>query len=59
MKDGVPLVVPEVNPEQIHKHNGLIANRLTGKCIEVFSTADFAGVYQNTCSGAPGQKWWW
>ncbi|HEV2293993.1 MAG TPA: aspartate-semialdehyde dehydrogenase [Tepidisphaeraceae bacterium] len=26
MKDGVPLVVPEVNPEQIHKHNGLIAN---------------------------------
>src|SRR3954465_8161378 len=26
MKDGVPLVVPEVNPEMIHKHNGLIAN---------------------------------
>jgi aspartate-semialdehyde dehydrogenase len=26
MKDGVPLVVPEVNPEQIFKHNGLIAN---------------------------------
>src|SRR5688500_5875077 len=26
MKDGVPLVVPEVSPEQIHKHNGLIAN---------------------------------
>jgi aspartate-semialdehyde dehydrogenase len=26
MKDGVPLVVPEVNAEQIHKHNGLIAN---------------------------------
>ena len=26
MKDGVPLVVPEVNPEQIQKHNGLIAN---------------------------------
>ncbi|MEO6437226.1 MAG: aspartate-semialdehyde dehydrogenase, partial [Tepidisphaeraceae bacterium] len=26
MKDGVPLVVPEVNPEQIHKHNGVIAN---------------------------------
>src|ERR1700712_2748224 len=26
MKDGVPLVVPEVNPEQIAKHNGLIAN---------------------------------
>ena len=26
MKDGVPLVVPEVNSEQIHKHNGLIAN---------------------------------
>jgi len=26
MKDGVPLVVPEVNPEQNHKHNGLIAN---------------------------------
>jgi len=26
MKDGVPLVVPEVNPEAIHKHNGLIAN---------------------------------
>jgi aspartate-semialdehyde dehydrogenase len=26
LKDGVPLVVPEVNPEQIHKHNGLIAN---------------------------------
>ena len=26
MKQGVPLVVPEVNPEQIHKHNGLIAN---------------------------------
>jgi aspartate-semialdehyde dehydrogenase len=26
MKDGVPLVVPEVNPEQIHRHNGLIAN---------------------------------
>jgi aspartate-semialdehyde dehydrogenase len=26
MKDGVPLVVPEINPEQIHKHNGLIAN---------------------------------
>ncbi|MDP9174681.1 MAG: aspartate-semialdehyde dehydrogenase [Planctomycetota bacterium] len=26
MKDGVPLVVPEVNPEQIARHNGLIAN---------------------------------
>ena len=26
MKNGVPLVVPEVNPEQIHRHNGLIAN---------------------------------
>jgi aspartate-semialdehyde dehydrogenase len=26
MKEGVPLVVPEVNPEQIFKHNGLIAN---------------------------------
>lgn len=26
MKDGIPLVVPEVNPEMIHKHNGLIAN---------------------------------
>ncbi len=26
MKDGIPLVVPEVNPDQIHKHNGLIAN---------------------------------
>src|SRR3954470_23650992 len=26
MKDGVPLVVPEVNPEQIHRHNGVIAN---------------------------------
>jgi aspartate-semialdehyde dehydrogenase len=26
MKQGVPLVVPEVNPQQIHKHNGLIAN---------------------------------
>src|SRR5687768_4025804 len=26
MKDGIPLVVPEVNADQIHKHNGLIAN---------------------------------
>src|SRR5437764_5390557 len=26
MKDGIPLVVPEVHPEQIHKHSGLIAN---------------------------------
>lgn len=26
MKEGVPLVVPEVNPEQIHKHIGVIAN---------------------------------
>lgn len=26
MKEGIPLVVPEVNPEQIHKHPGLIAN---------------------------------
>jgi aspartate-semialdehyde dehydrogenase len=26
MKEGVPLVVPEVNPEQISRHNGLIAN---------------------------------
>src|SRR5688500_2866768 len=26
MKEGVPLVVPEVNPEAIAKHNGLIAN---------------------------------
>src|SRR5882724_7211356 len=26
MKDGIPLVVPDVNPEQIHKHNGIIAN---------------------------------
>ena len=26
MKDGIPLVVPEVNPDQIHKHNGVIAN---------------------------------
>src|SRR5204863_7676042 len=26
MKDGVPLVVPEVNHEQIHGHHGVIAN---------------------------------
>src|SRR5213592_3229657 len=26
MKDGIPLVVPEVNPEAIKKHNGIIAN---------------------------------
>jgi aspartate-semialdehyde dehydrogenase len=26
MKEGIPLVVPEVNGDQIHKHNGLIAN---------------------------------
>src|SRR5688500_18706848 len=26
MKDGIPLVVPEVNPEAIQKHAGLIAN---------------------------------
>jgi aspartate-semialdehyde dehydrogenase len=26
MKEGIPLVVPEVNPEQIRKHNGIIAN---------------------------------
>src|SRR5439155_7857129 len=26
MKDGIPLVVPEVNPEQIQKHIGIIAN---------------------------------
>ncbi|MBC8106210.1 MAG: aspartate-semialdehyde dehydrogenase [Anaerolineae bacterium] len=26
MKDGIPLVVPEVNPEMIFKHAGLIAN---------------------------------
>ncbi|MFI5380706.1 MAG: aspartate-semialdehyde dehydrogenase [Tepidisphaerales bacterium] len=26
MKDGIPLVVPEVNPEAIKKHTGLIAN---------------------------------
>ena len=26
MKEGIPLVVPEVNPEAIHKHPGLIAN---------------------------------
>jgi aspartate-semialdehyde dehydrogenase len=26
MKDGVPLVVPEVNPEDIAKHQGIIAN---------------------------------
>jgi aspartate-semialdehyde dehydrogenase len=26
MKEGIPLVVPEVNPEAIQKHNGLIAN---------------------------------
>jgi aspartate-semialdehyde dehydrogenase len=26
MKEGIPLVVPEVNPEQIKRHNGLIAN---------------------------------
>ena len=26
MKEGIPLVVPEVNAEQIQKHNGLIAN---------------------------------
>ncbi len=26
MKEGIPLVVPEVNPDQIHRHNGLIAN---------------------------------
>src|SRR3954447_25372302 len=26
MKDGIPLVVPEVNPDAIFKHNGLIAN---------------------------------
>ena len=26
MKVGIPLVVPEVNPEQIAKHNGIIAN---------------------------------
>jgi aspartate-semialdehyde dehydrogenase len=26
MKEGIPLVVPEVNPEMIHKHVGIIAN---------------------------------
>jgi aspartate-semialdehyde dehydrogenase len=26
MKEGIPLVVPEVNPEQIQRHSGLIAN---------------------------------
>jgi aspartate-semialdehyde dehydrogenase len=26
MKEGIPLVVPEVNPQEIFKHNGLIAN---------------------------------
>jgi aspartate-semialdehyde dehydrogenase len=26
MKDGVPLIVPEVNGQQIHKHNGVIAS---------------------------------
>jgi aspartate-semialdehyde dehydrogenase len=26
MKDGIPLVVPEVNPDAIHKHVGIIAN---------------------------------
>jgi aspartate-semialdehyde dehydrogenase len=26
MKEGIPLVVPEVNPDQIARHNGLIAN---------------------------------
>ena len=26
MKEGIPLVVPEVNPEQIYRHSGLIAN---------------------------------
>src|SRR3954471_14022664 len=26
MKEGIPLVVPEVNPEAIFKHNGIIAN---------------------------------
>jgi aspartate-semialdehyde dehydrogenase len=26
MKEGIPLVIPEVNPEQIQKHSGLIAN---------------------------------
>ncbi|MDB5294194.1 MAG: asd [Phycisphaerales bacterium] len=26
MKDGIPLVVPEVNPEAIRKHSGVIAN---------------------------------
>jgi aspartate-semialdehyde dehydrogenase len=26
MKQGIPLVVPEVNGEQIHKHNGIIAS---------------------------------
>ncbi len=26
MKEGIPLVIPEVNPEQIAKHVGLIAN---------------------------------
>jgi aspartate-semialdehyde dehydrogenase len=26
MKEGIPLVIPEVNPEQIKKHSGLIAN---------------------------------
>jgi len=26
LKDGIPLVVPEVNPEQISKHVGIIAN---------------------------------
>src|SRR3954469_18224004 len=26
MKEGIPLVVPEVNAEQIHRHVGIIAN---------------------------------
>jgi aspartate-semialdehyde dehydrogenase len=26
MKDGIPLVVPEINADQIQRHNGLIAN---------------------------------
>jgi aspartate-semialdehyde dehydrogenase len=26
MKEGIPLVIPEVNPDQIQRHNGLLAN---------------------------------
>ena len=67
MEDGVPLVIPEVNPEDIKKHNGVIANPNCSTIIMLVAVAPLhrakklrrlvAATYQATSgAGAKGME---